>query len=72
VWGDDRVPESRDWAAHVGVAYANADGPGAAIEAALDGMGGAETTVRAVDLIRLGRDNHLYEWETIASMALGG
>jgi 2'-5' RNA ligase len=71
VWGDDRVPETPDWAAHVSVAYANADGPGAVIEAALEGMGAAETTVRAVDLIRLGRDSHVYEWETIASIPLG-
>jgi 2'-5' RNA ligase len=72
VWGDDRVPESPDWTAHVSVAYANADGPGEVIEAALEGTGGTETTVGAVDLIRLGRDNHVYEWETIARIALGG
>jgi hypothetical protein len=71
VWGADRVPESPDWAAHVSVAYANADGPSAPIGAALEGMGGTETTVRAVDLIRLGRDNRLYEWETVASLPLG-
>ena len=71
VWGADRVPESPDWTAHVSVAYANADGPGATIDAALEGMGGTETTVRAVDLICLGRDNHVYEWETIASLSLG-
>jgi 2'-5' RNA ligase len=71
VWGDGRVPESPDWTPHVSVAYANADGPGGAIEAALKGMGGIETTVRAVDLIRLGRDNRVYEWETIASLPLG-
>ena len=72
VWGIGRVPESPDWSAHVSVAYANANGPGAPIEAALQRMGGAETTVRAVDLIRLGRDNHLYEWEATASLPLGG
>jgi hypothetical protein len=71
VWGADRVPESPDWAPHVSVAYGNADGPGAPIEAALEGLGGAETTVRAVDLIRLGRDNRVYEWETIASLPVG-
>ena len=72
VWGDGRVPESPDWTAHVSVAYANADGPGAPIDASVEGMGAAETTVRAVDLIRLGRDSHLYEWETVASLPLGG
>ena len=71
VWGADRVPESPEWSAHVSVAYVNSDGPGAPIGAALEGMDGTETTVRAVDLIRLGRDNHLYEWETVASLPLG-
>ena len=72
VWGANRVPESPDWTAHVSVAYANADGPGAPIDAALEGMGAVETTVRAVDLIRLGRDSHLYEWENVASLPLKG
>jgi hypothetical protein len=72
VWGADRVPESPEWTAHVSVAYANADGPGVPIKAVLEGMGGVGATVRAVDLIRLGRDQHVYEWETIASIPLGG
>jgi hypothetical protein len=71
VWGADRVPESPEWSAHVSVAYAGADGPGEPIAAALEGMGGTETTVRAVDLIRLGRDNRVYDWETIANLPLG-
>jgi 2'-5' RNA ligase len=66
LWGTDRVPEAARWAPHVSVAYASADGAGDQFEAALDGLRDvAEATVRAVDLIRLGRDRHVYEWEPV-------
>lgn len=72
VWGRGRVPEAAEWSPHVSVAYASADGPGEPIEAALGGLADlAETTVRAVDLIRLGRDRRVYEWETVARLPLG-
>ena len=29
-------------------------------------------TLATLDLIRLGRDRHVYEWEAIESIALGG
>jgi len=74
--GPERVPDSAEWARwtpHVSLAYANADGPGGPFEAALDGLTDMATvTVRAVDLIRFGRDRHLYEWETITRLPLGG
>ena len=67
------MPEAAEWSAHVSVAYASADGPGEPIEAALGGLTDvAETTIGAVDLIRLGRDQHAYEWETITSLPLSG
>lgn len=73
VRGPERVPETAQWSAHVSVAYASADGPGEPIEAALGGLDeAAEATIGAVDLIRLGRDHRLYEWEAIASLPLGG
>jgi 2'-5' RNA ligase len=72
VWGAAQVPEAAEWSAHVSVAYASADGRGQPIEAALEGLGTAEATVRAVDLIRLGRDRHVYEWEAIERLTLGG
>ncbi|MCW2929814.1 MAG: hypothetical protein JWM19_776 [Actinomycetia bacterium] len=73
VWGPGRVPEAAGWTAHVSVAYANADGPGDRYEAALSGLDDVATvTVEAVDLIRLGRDLHLYEWETVERLPLGG
>jgi 2'-5' RNA ligase len=72
VWGAGRVPESADWSAHVSVAYASADGPGDPIEEALGGLPDvAVTTVGAVDVIRLERDQREYTWETIASLPLG-
>jgi 2'-5' RNA ligase len=71
VWGPQRVPDGPDWAPHVSIAYSNADGPADAFEAALDGEHSvAAMTVDAVKLIRLGRDRHVYEWETLASVPL--
>jgi hypothetical protein len=73
VWGPDRVPEAAEWTPHVSVAYASADGSAEPFEAALDGLTTtAEVTVRSVDLIKLGRDQRLYEWETITTLPLGG
>jgi 2'-5' RNA ligase len=73
VWGPSRVPETAEWTPHVSVAYASADGGGERFEAALNGLDDvAEVTVPAVDLIRLGRDRHVYEWETVERFPLGG
>jgi 2'-5' RNA ligase len=72
VWGPQRVPDGPDWAPHVSIAYSCADGPAAVFEAALGGSGAvAAMTVDAVRLIRLGRDQHVYEWETLARVPLG-
>lgn len=71
VWGPDQVPEAAEWWPHVSVAYASADGPGAPFQAALNGLDDvAEVTIQAVDLIRLGRDQHLYEWEAVERFSL--
>ena len=76
VRGPDRVPNSAEWARwspHVSLAYANADGPAEPFRAALDSCTDVATvTVRAVGLIRLGRDRQMYEWEPIARLPLGG
>jgi 2'-5' RNA ligase len=72
VWGPQRVPDGPAWAPHVSIAYGSADGPADAFEAALDGEDTvAAMTVDAVTLIRLGRDQHVYEWETLARVPLG-
>jgi 2'-5' RNA ligase len=73
VRGPDRVPEAAEWTPHVSVAYASADSPGEPFEAALNGLDDvAEITISTVDLIKLGRDRQLYEWETIARFPLTG
>jgi 2'-5' RNA ligase len=71
-WGTGQVPEAAEWAPHVSVAYANSNGPANAINAALGDGRGETATVRAVELIRLGRDRHLYEWKSIETLPLGG
>jgi hypothetical protein len=71
VRGPQRVPEAAGWAAHVSFAYASADGPAAPVNRVLAGVSGATATVRAVDLIRIGRDRRVYEWETIARLPIG-
>jgi hypothetical protein len=72
VWGTSRIPEAARWSPHVSVAYANADGPAASVDAALAGIEGATVTLAVLDLILLGRDRHVYEWETIDSIPLAG
>lgn len=71
VWGPDRVPEGPEWLPHISIAYAAADGPGGRYAAAVAGLGTAQATVSRIDLIRLGRDEHVYEWETVAALPFG-
>ena len=72
VWGPARVPGQAGWWPHVSLAYASADGPAAPAEAALAGFGAAAAlTVTEIQLIVLGRDEHVYEWETRATVRLG-
>jgi 2'-5' RNA ligase len=72
VRGPQRVLDGPAWAPHVSIAYGRADGTADAFEAALDGEHSvAAMTVDAVTLIRLGRDRHVYEWETLATAPLG-
>jgi hypothetical protein len=72
VWGSDQVPEGPDWTPHVSVAYSNVSGPADIYETALDRQASAASaTLGAAQLIRLGRDRRLYEWETIATLPLG-
>jgi hypothetical protein len=71
VWGTECVPESTTWTPHVSFAYASADAPAAPVDAVLRGLAGVVATVSAVDLILLGRDRRIYEWETISKLPLG-
>jgi hypothetical protein len=71
VWGAHQVPEDAQWSPHVSFAYANANGPSEPVDEALAGLGGVTAVIRSVDLIRLGRDRHLYEWDSAQSLPLG-
>lgn len=65
------VPEGPEWSPHVSYAYASAEADAGPYDAALSGLAEVHATVAAVDLIRLGRDQRVYEWDTIASLPLG-
>jgi len=58
--------------AHVSLAYSNNDGDGLAIRQILDSTGvvPATATFTTVSLIRMHRDNRMYEWETVAEVQL--
>lgn len=72
VRGPSLVAGGPQWWPHVSLGYANASGPSAPVEAAFDGADlVAPVTVRAIRLIRLGRDQRCYQWETLASVPLG-
>jgi 2'-5' RNA ligase len=72
VWGPDRVPEGQEFTPHISVAYSNLTGPGDTYDQALASEDGtADLLVDAVQLIVLGRDQHMYEWSTRADLRLG-
>jgi 2'-5' RNA ligase len=69
------VPEPAEgFAAHVTIAYSNAEGPATSVQAALDAVEAppAAAPVHSAELIVLGRDRGMYEWETFATVPLGG
>ncbi|WP_131786303.1 2'-5' RNA ligase family protein [Protofrankia symbiont of Coriaria ruscifolia] len=75
VWGDSRVPETADgFTPHVSVAYSGADTSAVLLRQRLSGIEpmSVTTTVRAVQLIELNRDQRAYRWTTIATMPLRG
>ncbi|WP_241027561.1 2'-5' RNA ligase family protein [Streptomyces verrucosisporus] len=72
VWDD--VPEPADgFAPHVTIAYSNGDGPADPVARALEAVDVEPATARIeqVDLIVLGRDDRMYEWEDFAAVRLG-
>jgi 2'-5' RNA ligase len=74
VWGPARVPEAAGgFTPHVSLAYSDTDGPDAPYAAALAAIPPRSATVElaAVQAISLGRDTHLYHWETLATVPLG-
>jgi hypothetical protein len=69
--GPEHLTESDDWTSHVSVAYSNSDGPMEPYIKALDPpLAPVSVEIADVQLIVLGRDEHLYEWETRADISL--
>jgi 2'-5' RNA ligase len=74
VWGAARVPEAAGrFTPHVSLAYSNTDGPDEPFSAALAAMPprSAAVELAAIQAISLGRDTHLYRWETLATVPFG-
>lgn len=72
IWPE--VPEpAAGFSAHVTIAYSNSDRPAAPVSATLDAVRSspATVTVDSAQLIVLGRDERMYEWEAYASVPLG-
>ncbi|GAA4714615.1 2'-5' RNA ligase superfamily protein [Promicromonospora umidemergens] len=72
VW--DEVPERPEFYPHVSIAYSNADFPIGRIReqvALLRDLDSVAIPITTVQLIRLNRDNQMYEWEVVADVPLG-
>ncbi|RLV08552.1 hypothetical protein CTZ27_07095 [Streptomyces griseocarneus] len=72
VW--DVVPEAPGgFAPHVSIAYSSAEAPAAPVAEALERVRPepAKVTLDSVELIVLGRDRRMYEWEEHARVPLG-
>ncbi|MEU7206130.1 2'-5' RNA ligase family protein [Streptomyces sp. NPDC045470] len=61
------------FAPHISIAYSNATGPAAPVQAALDAVDAAPATahIDRVELIVLHRDRRMYEWDTHTRLPLG-
>jgi 2'-5' RNA ligase len=72
VWPE--VPEREDgFGPHISIAYSNGDGPATpALEAiAAAPSAPASARISSAELILLGRDHQMYEWEPVATIPLG-
>jgi 2'-5' RNA ligase len=74
VWPARRLAGGEEWQPHVTVAYSNGDGLAARYQAALAepgrAPGTAQISVAAVQLIILGRNEHVYEWSVYGTAPL--
>lgn len=70
-WPAAAVPDPAEWMPHISVAYSRITGPAQPYELALSGDDAtADAEIRAVQLIVLGRDQHVYEWANYATVQL--
>jgi 2'-5' RNA ligase len=75
VWGSDRVPEPAEpYTPHMSLAYINAEGPAQPLADALAKApkAAASANIKSCQLIVLNRDRRIYEWETYATVPIGG
>ncbi len=75
VWGSNRIPDRPDgFTPHVSVFYSATDAPAGPLRHQLAGIEprAITTTVTALQLIELSRDEHVYRWSTIATLPLHG
>ncbi|HMH90378.1 MAG TPA: 2'-5' RNA ligase family protein, partial [Streptosporangiaceae bacterium] len=71
VWSAGQIPDHEEWTPHVSVAYSRSTAPaGPYISALAEDGDRAESVISDVELIILGRDEHLYEWTTRADIRL--
>jgi hypothetical protein len=69
--GPEHLTESDGWTPHVSVAYSNSYGPMEPYIKTLDPpLAPVSVEIADVQLIVLGRDEHLYEWQTRADIPL--
>ena len=71
VW--EEVPENPQFHPHVSIAYSNADVPTVPLRARLAPLRDIEPVtipITGAQLIRLNRDNQMYEWEDVADISL--
>jgi 2'-5' RNA ligase len=70
-WPSAPVPETAEWMPHISVAYSRATSPARPYQQALAAdHTTADVVIRAVQLIVLGRDEHVYEWAHHATLPL--
>lgn len=68
-----QLADEPDWTPHLSVAYSNSDGSATPIiEALTPRPGPCPLAVRDVQLVAQERVDHLYRWERIAAIPLGG
>jgi 2'-5' RNA ligase superfamily len=71
VRGPHLLLEADEWRPHISLAYSNSDGPRQPVITALTPQTPPATvTLHQIQLICLGRDKRLYEWETRESVPL--
>jgi 2'-5' RNA ligase len=71
-WGYTPEP-AEGFRPHASIAYSNGPADGTAVRAALDAVAPApaQAAIGSVSLIRMHRDDRMYEWETVAELPIG-